>query len=158
MSAKKANSKSDTKTDPKSVVKVEAVEVEEKNIQDAPLMEVENKMKVSNWFLIMGIGATVAAGTAVAVYYYRRKQRAKLAYEDEDYVGYSIDDYKSTFSRYWSLTKRTFEVVTASVTEFFQKTKFDIEGPMADAEKCRAGGPFMVDDSTDHDEVVLAEL
>lgn len=129
------------------------VNEEEKNLQ---LSKEANQMKVSNWLLIMGIGAAVAVGTAATVYYYRRR-KARLAYEDEDYVGYSIEDYKSSFNKYWSLTKKTFEAVTLSVTDFFAKNKNT--NPLMSSEDSYMGGPFMhtvTDD--DHEEVILCEL
>lgn len=112
-----------------------------------------NQTKVSNWLLVIGIASAVAIGTAATVYYYRRRKQ-RLAYmEDED--SWTLETYKSTFNKYWNLTKRTFSAVSLSVNDFFAKNKQ--HSPMADAEFCQKGGPFMAAHSQDHEEV-LCEL
>lgn len=130
---------------------VEEISTEEENLK---LIKQANETKVSNWLLVIGIGAAVAVGTAATVYYYKRR-KSKLAWEDES-EGYSIDYYKKSFNRYWALTKKTFDAVTVSVNEFFAKNKN--QSPLTSGDDSYLGGPFMGTDTSDHEEIVLCEL
>ncbi len=126
--------------------------VKEEKDDNLQLSKDTNQNKVSNWLLVIGVASVVALGTAATVYYYRRRKQ-KLAYMQED--SWTIDTYKSTFNKYWNLTKKTFTAVSLSVNDFFAKNKEN--SPIVDADLTEAGGPFMVIHDEEHEEV-LCEL
>jgi hypothetical protein len=123
-------------------------EEEKEDVPSQELTVAENKTRVSNWMIAIGVGAVVAVGTAVVVYHVRRNRQIEKDGNEmySPYANSTVKDYENVFSRYWGLTKTTFASVRSSITGFFKSEEYE---PFHSSTSV---SPFGLDQSTDQEE------
>jgi len=122
----------------------------EMNIQTVKKAEekADQKTRVSNWMIALGIGVGAGLVTAAAVYYVKKQRSTKPSrYQQEP----TIEGYQSRFRKYWNLTVSVCNTVRNTVSAFLSKDK-----PMA---PLVAGGDVFLSpfDSESEQPVVLGE-
>ena len=108
--------------------KKKELDIQEESSEEEIVRSTLQSVRTSNWMLAIGVGAVVAIGTA-AIVYKVRSDRRKLAYQTysphDDFRDYTVENYQSTFNKYWGLTKQTFSAVRGVVAGFFVRTATD---------------------------------
>tara|TARA_R110002072_G_scaffold45565_5_gene126899 strand:+ start:94861 stop:95283 length:423 start_codon:yes stop_codon:yes gene_type:complete len=135
-----------------AVVKAVVPEKVPESNEKTTITVAENKTKVSNWMIALGVGAVVAVGTAFVVYQVKRnRQKEKEAIAMySPYSNPTVEDYENVFSRYWGLGQKTFSSVRSVITGFFKSE--EKLSPFHDSETV---SPFGLSSVDTEDEVIL---